>query len=211
MKKKDPAKRASGASGPRQGNALGKASRAQIVEAAERLLRTDGYHTLSTRKVAEACGISVGNLTYHFPNKAQLVEALISGVFERYENQRAEIRFDQSLTPENYLKQLINWLLDDAVDPETSALFLELWVLAKHHDFGAETLERFYRTATGWICKALEAYFPHTSNKQRECAAYFILTLSEGSVAVFSRPHQRPANQKDVSNIAIKAVLTTLS
>jgi len=56
----------------------------------------------------------------HSPNKALLAEALITGVLERYERQRAEITFDPTLTPEKYLRQLINWLLEDAINPDTS-------------------------------------------------------------------------------------------
>ncbi len=194
----------------RQRNTLGKASREQILVEAEKLLKANGYHSLSTRKVADACGISVGNLTYHFPNKAQLIDALMLDVCERYEHQRSTIKFNKALDPISYLKRVISWMLDDAVTPEVSALFLELWILAKHHDFASETLERFYQTATNWICESLEIYFPHSSAKQRQHAAYFMLTLSEGTVAVFSRPVKRPVNQKDMVEFAVNAVLTTL-
>ncbi len=165
---------------------------------------------LSTRKVATACGISVGNLTYHFPNKTQLIEAVMTAVCDRYAQERATIKFDKALDPLSYLKGVISWMLDDAVTPNTSALFLELWVLAKHHDFGSETLERFYSTAVGWISGSLEIYFPNTTPEQRERAAYFMLTLSEGSVAVFSRPHERPVNQQDLTQFAVNAILLTL-
>jgi len=195
----------------RQPNTLGKASREQIVHTAEQLLTSDGYHMLSTRKVASACGISVGNLTYHFPNKTLLIEAVMTGVCDRYERERANIKFDKALDPHSYLQGLIVWMLDDAVTANTSALFLELWVLAKHHDFGSETLERFYKTAVGWISGSLAFYFPNTTAEQRERAAYFILTLSEGSVAVFSRPHERAVNPQDLTTFAVNAVLLTLA
>ncbi len=198
------------ASETRQSNTLGKASRDQIVQAAEQLLTSDGYHMLSTRKVATACGISVGNLTYHFPNKTLLIEAVMTGVCDRYASERATIKFDKALDPLSYLTGVISWMLDDAVTDKTSALFLELWVLAKHHDFGSETLENFYSTAVGWISGSLEIYFPNTTTEQRERAAYFMLTLSEGSVAVFSRPHERPVNQQDLTPFAVNAILLTL-
>jgi AcrR family transcriptional regulator len=194
----------------RQRNTLGKASREQILLEAEKLLKSQGYHSLSTRKVADACGISVGNLTYHFPNKSQLIEALILDVCERYEHERSTIKFNKALNPVSYLNRVIGWMLDDAVDPEVSGLFLELWILAKHHDFASKTLERFYQTATSWIGDSLEIYFPNSTEKQRQQAAYFMLTLSEGTVAVFSRPIKRPVNQKDIVEFAVNAVLTTL-
>jgi AcrR family transcriptional regulator len=194
----------------RQTNSSGKASREQILIAAEGLLRKDGYHTLSTRKVADACGISVGNLTYHFPNKIHLVEALMLRVCERYEQERANIKLNCSQSGPAYLKKVIGWILDDAVTPDTSDLFLELWVLAKHHDFGEAIVERFYQTTASWIEKSLAQYFPEAPPKKRKCAAYFMLTLSEGTVALFSLDGDQGITQKDMVEFAVNGVLSTL-
>jgi len=196
----------------RQANALGKTSYSQIVDTAERVLICDGYHGLSTRKVAGLCGISVGNLTYHFPNKMLLVEAVMTSVCDRYDRNRADIwRQPDSLTPRDYISNLISWMVDDAVTQETSALFLELWVLAKHHEFGSEILERFYATAVGWIAKGIESHFPEASEETRKQAAYFMLALSEGSTAVFSWSHQRSVDQKHIVKYAVASVIGILS
>jgi len=194
----------------RQRNSLGKASREQILVASEKILKNDGFHSLSTRRVADACGISVGNLTYHFPNKAFLVEAVMLAVCTRYEQQRSAIRLTDAIDPGDYLQNVTCWMLNDAVHSDTSALFLELWVLAKHHDFGTKILERFYATAIGWLVESLGTYFPVVSADKRQRAAYFLLTLSEGSVAVFSRDYSRPVNQKDLVPFAVTAILTIL-
>lgn len=194
----------------RQPNSSGKASREHILMAAEALLRKDGYHTLSTRKVADACGISVGNLTYHFPNKVHLLEALMQWVCDRYERERTNIQFNRSTSGSAYLKKVIAWMLDDAISPDTSDLFLELWVLAKHHDFGEEIVERFYQTAASWIEESLALYFPQAKPKQRQRAAYFMLNLSEGAVALFSRDTGKGVSQKDMVEFAVNGVLSTL-
>lgn len=194
----------------RQRNSLGKASRDQIIASAERLLRVDGYHMLSTRRVADACGISVGNLTYHFPNKTLLIEAVITAVCHRYQSQRPSIVPSDVKTPRQYLNEVSAWMLKDAVTPDTSALFLELWVLAKHHNFAAEALEQLYETVTRWITDSLESYFPKSTLLQRQRAAYFLLALSEGSVAVFSRPQQRPLGPDDLVELAVDGALSSL-
>jgi len=194
----------------RQKNTLGKASQEQILKAAELILIRDGYHKLSTRRVADACGISVGNLTYHFPNKALLIEAVMSAVCDRYERQQSPIPPTGTKDPHKHVTHTIRWMLNDAVNKETSALFLELWVLAKHNDFGTEILEHFYATAIGWMTKALASCFPDTTNENRKRAAYFLLTLSEGSVAVFSRPVDRPVNHTEIIEFAVAGVMTIL-
>jgi AcrR family transcriptional regulator len=47
-----------------------------IVEAAERLLKLDSFANLSTNRIAEAAGVSVGSLYQYFPNKESIVAEL---------------------------------------------------------------------------------------------------------------------------------------
>lgn len=194
----------------RQSNVLGRTSSEKIVLAAQDVLKTNGYSGLSTRKVAEKCGISVGNLTYHFPNKELLMEAVMVAVCDHYKNQRINYNTDKYKDPESYIRTLASWLFEDAVKPETSSLFMELWVMAKHNEFGAKILERFYTTVIGWISDGLKPYYPNATDKDRERAAYFLLTLSEGSVALYSRPNPRLVSQKDIVDFAVSGVLAIL-
>ena len=53
-------------------------TRESILRCADALFREKGYNGVSMRDVAAAAGIRVGNLTYYFPRKEQLVEALFS-------------------------------------------------------------------------------------------------------------------------------------
>jgi AcrR family transcriptional regulator len=53
------------------------ATRAAILEAARRRLLTDGFAGLSTRGVAEAAGVPLSQLHYHFGSKQQLILDLL--------------------------------------------------------------------------------------------------------------------------------------
>jgi AcrR family transcriptional regulator len=48
-----------------------------ILEAAVRVLLADGYPRLTTRRVAEVAGVSVGSLYQYFPNRRSLVAEVI--------------------------------------------------------------------------------------------------------------------------------------
>jgi AcrR family transcriptional regulator len=48
----------------------------QICEHAKRLFNEKGYAQVSLREIAEAAGTTIGNLTYHFPQKENLIEAI---------------------------------------------------------------------------------------------------------------------------------------
>ena len=75
-------------------------TREMILQQARELFMERGYNNVSMRDVAEAAGIRVGNLTYHFPRKELLVEALF------------EARESSIVTPEalNTPAELVSYL-----------------------------------------------------------------------------------------------------
>jgi AcrR family transcriptional regulator len=52
--------------------------RARILEMATRLFVAQGYHGISMREIADACGISKPGLYYHFKDKEDLFLAILS-------------------------------------------------------------------------------------------------------------------------------------
>lgn len=56
----------------------------EIVNKTRRLYNQHGVLAVSMRDIADAMGISVGNLTYHFPRKEDLTEAVILDMFRYY-------------------------------------------------------------------------------------------------------------------------------
>ena len=57
---------------------VGPIRRAQIVEAASRVIARKGFHNATLAEVESEAGISRGMMTYHFPTK----DAMIQGVFD---------------------------------------------------------------------------------------------------------------------------------
>jgi AcrR family transcriptional regulator len=55
-------------------------TREKILEAARRLFNKEGYFNVRMRAIAEEEGISVGNLTYHFKKKPEILLALYQGM-----------------------------------------------------------------------------------------------------------------------------------
>ena len=50
-----------------------KTTKELIRNTARELFNERGYRAVSMRNIADALGISVGNLTYHYPHKALLM------------------------------------------------------------------------------------------------------------------------------------------
>ncbi len=57
----------------------------EILKTGMRLFREQGYANVSMRNIADALGMSVGNLTYHFKRKEELIESVIYAQLESFE------------------------------------------------------------------------------------------------------------------------------
>ena len=71
-----------------------------IMNTARRLFSEKGFHDTHMRDIAAALNISVGNLTYHYKKKEDLIEAIILQDHEKY----------QKATPFHTLKDLDQFL-----------------------------------------------------------------------------------------------------
>lgn len=59
-----------------------KSGRVRILDEAERLFRTRGYHCVTMRDIASEVGIRQASLYYHFPSKEELFVAVTERMFE---------------------------------------------------------------------------------------------------------------------------------
>jgi AcrR family transcriptional regulator len=59
--------------------------RQKILETARKLFGEKGYNEVSMRNISDSLGISVGNLTYHFKKKEDLVEEAVLARHENYQ------------------------------------------------------------------------------------------------------------------------------
>ena len=186
--------------------ATGEASRERILEAAERVIARDGYHAFSTRRVAQECSISVGNLTYYFPTKISLIEALMEAIYDRYERRYTELRPAEGRDSPDWLAERVTVMLRDAVDPEATGLFLELWIMARHHGFGAEVVNRFYERWAHTVAEDMSPHYPERSHQELLRVAYFLAILADGVCAVFSRLGDRSVEHDEIIPLAIEAI-----
>jgi TetR/AcrR family transcriptional regulator, transcriptional repressor for nem operon len=87
-----------------------KATRDQIVEAADRLLYEKGFEYTSFADLAAAVGISRGNVTFHFATRDEILEAVIDLRLERTQQmlRRWEVGGE---TPRARIKSFINILI----------------------------------------------------------------------------------------------------
>lgn len=76
-------------------------ARERILRATLRLIGEGGIGAVTNRRVAAAAGVSLGSLTYHFPNQAELLQETLSRYVDREIGQITEIAGGLSgITPE---------------------------------------------------------------------------------------------------------------
>ena len=98
-------------------------TRAQLLDAAERLLLGDGYAAVTSRRVAAAAGLKPQLVHYYF----RTMDDLFVAVFRR----RAEdnlARFERTPPAERTLR----WLWDVNADPRRAGFMIEFVALANH-------------------------------------------------------------------------------
>jgi AcrR family transcriptional regulator len=128
------------------------ASRTQLLDAAEKLLLTEGYAAVTSRKVAAAAGLKPQLVHYYFRTMDDLFVALL--------RRSAELNlahFDKEIARDGSLANL--WRLNS--DPRGSAFMIELAALANHRKEIRSELaayaERFRKAQLAALRRALVA------------------------------------------------------
>lgn len=193
---------------PREGGYLkGHETREQILHAALGLLIEEGYRAMSMRRVAAACGMKLGNLTYHFPTREDLVRELLDAVISSYEIEFVEIVHMQGMPPEERLAEVCGLVLEDIRSRKTTRVFPELWALSNHDTFVLERVQELYSRARAPLLEIIEEMRPDLANQDRQDLALFISASMEGTT-VFAG-HDKPFEPRMMAleNIAIRSFI----
>ena len=159
----------------------------KIARTAGAILAKDGYGALTMRRVASACGISPGNLTYHFPSVDDLMVAAMNLGLEEYQQQITSYLKKQPTDQDKTLTELVTFFVHDALSPRTSAVMIEFWALAQHDPSKAAFLDQTYKRASDMIADVLLGIEPDIDRATANQVASTLLVFSEGSTALFSR------------------------
>lgn len=88
----------------------------KILEHAKKLFNEKGYSNVSLRNIAESAGTTIGNLTYHFPKKEDLISTIQLELYSDFQSIQLE-----NLDAHTLLKELIRsfYLMDQNRDNNT--------------------------------------------------------------------------------------------
>jgi AcrR family transcriptional regulator len=168
-----------------------------ILKAALDVLIEEGASAFTIRRIAAACGMKVGNVSYHFPRKEMLIHVLLDELVESYDAKLERNVRAPALTAEERLKLVIVICLDDICGKRTTRLFTELWALANHNEFIADRVRTFYQKVHDVIAEYVRQINPALSDDEVHTLALFISTSMEGTTPFtgYEKPwaHKMPA------------------
>jgi AcrR family transcriptional regulator len=172
----------------RTGTALrrrGLARVRKILASAEKVFVSQGYQSFSLRNVAVETGISLGNLTYYFKSKEDLLRSMIDGILADYESGLNAILKEFPDDPEARLKGYMQYLLADSRHPKRHQFFYHFWAISTHDRFVAGCRRRAYeafRDQVEGLCRAVN---PALSKKAVTQRTYLLMALIEGMHVLF--------------------------
>lgn len=193
---------------PREGGyTKGHETREQILEAALHLFVEEGYRAMTMRRVAAECGLKLGNLTYHFPTREDLVRELLEAVISSYEIEFERIVHESDATPEQRLSDICELILEDIQTKKTTRFFPELWALSSHDDFVFDRVHELYARARAPLEEIILEMRPDLAADKRHALALFISASMEG-LTVFAG-YEKPfvATMPALERIAIRSFI----
>ena len=173
-------------------NRTGAATRSKIVEAAIAVLAERGFSGFTLQAVADRAGVLFGSVTHHYGTRDRLIEAMLDAILAGYRARFGALASTVRATG-SPVRDLVTFLIDDAVDPETAVIFLELWAMATHLPAVAKAVNQLYDDAIDAFIEALGiAPASPRARKLRELL-YVLGTVIEGTSALFAnRDRKRP-------------------
>ncbi len=185
----------------------GQARVVEILEAALDILLDEGYRAITMRRIAKACGINVGNVTYYYPTKEALIRDLLASVLQSYMDIFDDIRDDPNLTAEEKFTQVIRLILEDIQTKKTTHFFPELWALSNHDPFIAERVDELYVMVRKVLNHLIPLINPRLTEQEREVVALFVSASMEGMTMFAGYNKPWTPRMREIEGIAVKSLL----
>jgi AcrR family transcriptional regulator len=158
--------------------------REQIAEAARRCMLQQGFHRASMAQVAEAAGMSVGQIYRYFVNKEAVIEFIVE---QRVSARLAWIA--RTVSPDDVVRFLVERLTDE--DPRGErALLLEIQAEAARNPAIAAIVRAADQRLHAQAVATVRAQFPGLGTEEAAVRVEVMATLTEGSLF---RGGMRPA------------------
>lgn len=163
----------------------GKATAQKILDAARDLLTERGHSGFSMRNVADAAGLHLANVQYYYPQRDDLVRAMLIDTGLRYQALYDAALDDAPTDPVERFERIIQVNLDDIMSRETRQFFIQFWSLLDGMDrHSGRLLDDLYAIDISQLSASIAAMHPITPRDEIERRATLLAAMIEGLMVV---------------------------
>ncbi len=149
-----------------------------IIVAAQAVFIREGHAGLSLRMVADEAGVAVGNLTYHFTAKSDLLKAALAERLAEYIDEHlAEIEAGRA-DPTEMLMNVVAFYVRNA--RHSHRFFYQIWGYAGSGDEARDYVRDLYRPIGRLILCLVRAANPDLEYNAARRAVLQVFSLEEG-------------------------------
>lgn len=179
----------------------------RICETAVRLFNEQGYEAVSLRQIATEAGTTIGNLTYHFAHKEDLIASILVDLHAGFSE-----RLDRTLAGGDLVARLVDLVVANGENhrrypfyfENLSQLMVEFPSLKGENDAFARDIFEYYLWAfetlrtNGWLGEAM-------GKGETEALAYAMVDLQSSWVQASS-----PYRNEQLVKLPLEQVICTL-
>jgi len=179
----------------------------QIIEVARKLMIDEGLSAVTMRRVARESGISPGNLHYHFSNYGLMLGALLDAVLEPYLIKFEALKAESQGNPVTAMTAVLEYVLNDLANKETTMFFPELWVLANRNDKAEQQMGKLYDTYMSVLIGLIHNIRPDLNKKRTKEIALFICASIEGQTVFIGYETTHKQHRKALKKITLTTIM----
>ncbi|MGH8960458.1 MAG: TetR/AcrR family transcriptional regulator [Jatrophihabitantaceae bacterium] len=182
--------------------------RAQLLEAAKRLLEERGYARITARDLVAASGTNLASIGYHFGSKAALLNAAIESSFQDWAEQLASlVMADPQATPIE--RGMATWITVLDTLPERRPMlqaYVDALAQAQREPALQAQLAEHYRRArarvAALVAQSLDDGTPAEDERCRAIASFVIAVCDGLSVQWLLDPEHVPNGEQLLAGLA---------
>jgi AcrR family transcriptional regulator len=158
----------------------GVKARGRLLDAAESLFAERGFYGVTTRQVADAAGVDVALIYYHFKNKSGLFDGVLERrarplVSARSDSLRAYVASTRTVTVEGAVAAFINPMIDLSLHGDAGwKRYFALVAQIDNTPWGGEIIHRYFDDNVHELIDILQNALPGSPKKELYWAYNFL-------------------------------------
>lgn len=179
-----------------------------ILKAAREVFIREGHAGLTLRKVAQNAGVAVGNVSYYFESKRDLIEATLHEELADYVEEHIRQFESGRDSPIDILLNVVGFYVANA--RRSHRFFYQMWGFAAADDAAKALIRSLYRPIGRFIYFLVKAANPALSDIEARRAVLQLFSLEEGmKLFIGMGPEGDPAlasAERDIRDLARRIV-----